>query len=131
MTNTATNAVDGMAVRFTTSADWQPISVSMKKDGAVMTREDFAAYDHFELYVYAEEAGARLYFYNHEVVTLQQGVNIVTITAEAFLAQYDAGGTAAYSETGFATWQIANGAAEYTLYFDNLIGVYPEQTPAA
>lgn len=131
VTNTATNAVDGMAVRFTTSADWQAISISMKKDGAVMTREDFAAYDHFEMYVYAEEAGARLYFYNHEVVTLQQGVNIVTITAEAFLAQYDTGGAAAYSETGFATWQIANGAAEYTLYFDNLIGVYPEQTPAA
>lgn len=131
VTNTATNAVDGMAVRFTTSANWQAISVSMKKDGAVMTREDFAAYGHFEMYVYAEEAGATLYFYNQEVGTLQQGVNVVTVTAEAFLAQYDAGGAAAYSEKGFATWQIANGAAGYTLYFDNLIGVYPEQTPAA
>ena len=131
VTNTATNAVDGMAVRFTTSANWQAISVSMKKDGAVMTREDFAAYDHFEMYVYAEEAGATLYFYNQEVGTLQQGVNVVTVTAEAFLAQYDAGGAAAYSEKGFATWQIGNGAAGYTLYFDNLIGVYPEQTPAA
>lgn len=63
----------------------------MRKDGAVMTREDFAAYDHFEMYVYAEEAGARLYFYNLEVATLQQGVNTVTISVEDFLAQYDAG----------------------------------------
>lgn len=134
VTNTATNAVDGMAVRFTTSTNWQAISVSMRKDGAVMTREDFAAYDHFELYVYAEKAGATLYFYNLEVATLQQGVNTVTISVEDFLAQYDAGlgkSPASYSDSGFAFWQIGNGADGYTLYFDNLIGVYPEQTPAA
>lgn len=134
VTNTATNAVDGMAVRFTTSANWQAISISMKKDGAVMTREDFAAYDHFEMYVYADKAGATLYYLSHPVATLEQGVNIVTISVEDFLAQYDAGldgSPPSYSGKGFATWQIGNGADGYTLYLDNLIGVYPEQTPAA
>lgn len=130
--NSAENVVQGLySVRIESSADWQAISIAMLKDGKVMTREDFAAYDSFRMNVYADKAGATLYFYNHMVATLQQGMNIVTISAEDFLAQYDAGGATAYQTNGFAFWQIGNGAAGYTLYFDNLIGVYPEQTPAA
>ena len=129
VTNTSTNAVDGMAVQFTTSADWQAISIAIKKNGAVLTREDFAAYAYLQMNVYADKAGATLYFFNHSVATLEEGMNVVTISIEDFLAQYDAGLAAnppAYSSAGFSYWQIGNGSAAYTLYLDNLIGVYPE-----
>lgn len=124
---TPENAVKGNAVRFTTSADWQAVSVSMKKNGKPLTREDIAAYEYFQVSIYAAEAGATIYFYNKDIVTLQQGANTVTISSADFLSQMDLENSGAYNmETGFAFFQISNGSSAYTLYFDNLLGVYPE-----
>lgn len=84
--------------------------------------------------IYADKAGAVLYYYNHEIAVLQQGMNVVQISIEDFLVQYDAGlngSPVSYRNDGWAYWQLNCGTESYTLYFDNLIGVYPEQTPAA
>lgn len=138
VSNTPTNAVDGMCVQLTTvvnpSSGMRTLLINMKKDGAVLTREDFAAYAYLQMNIYADKAGAVLYYYNHEIAVLQQGMNVVQISIEDFLVQYDAGlngSPASYRNDGWAYWQLNCGTESYTLYFDNLIGVYPEQTPAA
>lgn len=138
VSNTPTNAVDGMCVQLTTvvnpSSGMRTLLIKMKKDGKVLTREDFAAYAYLQMNIYADKAGAVLYYYNHEIAVLQQGMNVVQISIEDFLVQYDAGlngSPASYRNDGWAYWQLNCGTESYTLYFDNLIGVYPEQTPAA
>ena len=118
------HAVEGNAVKVTTSKDWQALMISIKKDGKVLTREEIAAYDYFEITIYADKAGATLYFLNQSLAELKEGENVIRISSEDFLAQMDAS-AAAYRADGWSFWQIGNGAGAYTLWLDHLIGVYP------
>lgn len=121
------HAVEGNAVKVTTSKDWQGFFISVKKGGKVLTREEIAAYDYFEITIYADKAGATLYFYNMSLTPLAVGENTVRITSEEFLAQMDLENSTAYRPDGWSFWQIGNGAGAYTLWLDQLVGVYPEE----
>lgn len=120
------NAVDGNAVKVTTSVNWQAILISIKKDGKVLTREEIAAYEYFEITIYADKAGANLYFFNKSLTTLAAGENVVRISSADFLAQMDLENSTAYRADGWSYWQIGNGGEAFTFWLDNLIGVYPE-----
>lgn len=121
------NAVEGNAVKITTSSAWQGLFISIKKEGKVLTREEIAAYDYFEITIYADKAGANLYFYNHSLGTLSEGENVIRISSADFLAQMDLENSTAYRADGWSFWQIGNGNENFTFWLDHLVGVYPEK----
>ncbi|MBE5742086.1 MAG: DUF5011 domain-containing protein, partial [Clostridiales bacterium] len=118
---TTANAVKEKAFRVQGDANWAKLPVMIKKDGALLTEQDWKAYESFKLSIFSETAG-RFAFLNH-VIDLSKGWNIVTISSAEMWAQISSNGDC-YPESGMFFCQLVGNGLD--LYFDELIGIYPE-----
>ena len=120
---TAEHALKGNAYNIAAaSADWAKLPLTIKKDGNVLTEEDWKAYESFKLYIYSDTACT--FAFLSKTYDLKEGYNVVEISSADIWAQISSNAEC-YSETG-AFWCQVNGV-NVNLWFDELIGIYPAQ----
>lgn len=120
---TAEHALKGNAYNIAAaSADWAKLPLTIKKDGKVLTEEDWKAYESFKLYIYSDTACT--FAFLSKIYDLKEGYNVVEISSADIWAQISSNAEC-YSETG-AFWCQVNGV-NVNLWFDELIGIYPAQ----
>lgn len=121
---TETNAVDGHSFHVAAeNAGWAKLPLLIKKDGAVLTESDWNAYEKFTLVIYSKNACT--FAFLNKVYSLVAGYNVVEISKADIMAQIAANADC-YSATGYF-WGQVNGT-DVELYFDALIGIYPEES---
>ena len=120
---TTEHALKGNAFHITDdNASWYKLPTIIKKDGNVLTEEDWNSYESFKLYIYSE--GACTFAFLNATYDLSEGYNVVEISSADIWVQISSNAEC-YSETG-AFWCQVNGV-NVNLWFDELIGIYPAE----
>lgn len=106
-----------------TSASYGAVKVKLLKDGKVLTSDDFAAYEYLQISVVCDTDGTQFLFYNQRY-DLVRGLNVLRFSQEVLGAQIN---ETSYTAEGWLWFQTnpAQAGTEYTLWLDQMIGVYP------
>ena len=119
---TTAHALKEHSFRVTAAkADWAKLPLMIKKNGAVLTEEDWNAYEAFRLVIYSKNACT--FAFLNKIYDLTAGYNVIEISKADLLAQINANAEC-YSTAGYF-WCQVNGT-DVDLYFDELIGIYPD-----
>ncbi len=118
---TSKYALKGNSFQISGDADWAKLPIMMKKNGAVLTEEDWKAYESFRLVIYSK-TDCQFAFLN-KIYELKSGYNVVEISSAEILEQIKSNAEC-YTAAGYFWCQVTGNGVE--LYFDELIGIYPE-----
>lgn len=113
------HAISGSkSVCLSTTGEWQCCVLTIKKDGAILTDDDWDLYSSFTVYVYSEKSGAKFCFLNR-VFDLQKGANKLSITLAEMKEQLANTNVTPYDVEGGFYFQISTG----TMYVDAIVGI--------
>lgn len=117
---TSEYALKGNSFQISGDANWSKLPIMMKKNGAVLTEEDWKAYESFRLVIYSK-TDCQFAFLN-KIYELKSGYNVVEISSAEILEQINSNAEC-YTAAGYFWCQVTGNGVE--LYFDELIGIYP------
>ena len=116
---TTEHALKGNAFHITDdNASWYKLPTIIKKDGNVLTEEDWNSYESFKLYIYSE--GACTFGVLNKLYDITEGYNVVEISSADMLKQLESAGCYD-TATGYFWMQVTG--ANISLWFDELIGI--------
>lgn len=123
---TSEYALKGNSFQISGDANWSKLPIMMKKNGAVLTEEDWKAYESFRLVIYSK-TDCQFAFLN-KIYELKSGYNVVEISSAEILEQINSNAEC-YTAAGYFWCQVTGNGVE--LYFDELIGIYPAESTEA